>query len=195
MRIQLQMGPNYNRMIASLGIAGKMVVKACSEGLARGVKLASSNVVENYLTGSALKRRTGNLARAVDGWMEDDLDGVVGVRDGSAVGKYAWLLGPDQKTITPKNGKFLTIPIGENLTAAGVPRYTSPRQVEGGFFINTNGRLLFGYKKGKKGKFRALFTLVTSVLVQGTDALYDGVDESLDDIAGEIETRIAANLN
>jgi len=49
---------------------------------------------------------------------------------------------------------------------------------------------LFGFKRGKKGKFRPLFTLVKSVLVQGTGALYDGVMDSLDDIGGAIETEI-----
>ena len=53
------------------------------------------------------------------------------------------------------------------------------------------GRLLFGYKIGKKGKFRAMFTLVKSVFVQGTGALADGVLEKTDDgvgiIQGEVE--------
>jgi len=99
-------------------------------------------------------------------------------------------LSDEEKTITPKKGKFLTIPIGENLTGAGVARFSSPRQVPDGFFVKTKGRLLFGVKRGKKGKFRPLFVLVKSVFVQGTGALYDGVQDSLDDITESMQAEI-----
>lgn len=189
--IQLEMGPEFEQTVRDLSSMGKAVVEACSQGLAKGIKIAASNVVSNYLSGQALNRRTGRLAGAVDGWMVNPLEGVIGVQKSAAVSKYAWLLGDEQKTITPKNAKFLTIPIGEGLTGAGVARYSSPRQVPEGFFVKTKtGRLLFGYKKGKRGKFRALFTLVKSVFIQGSGALYDGVDESLDDITRCIETEI-----
>jgi len=190
MMIQLEMGPNFQQTAAELGGMGRAVIAACSEGLKKGVKLAAGHVSKDYLSGQSLKRRTGRLAGAVDGWMAGDLEGVVGVRPNTAVGKYAWLLGDESKTITPKRAKFLTIPIGENLTGAGVARFSSPRQVPDGFFVKTKGRLLFGYKRGKKGKFRALFVLVKSVFVQGTGALYDGVSESLDDITSDIESEI-----
>ena len=86
--------------------------------------------------------------------------------------------------------KIGTIPIGEGLTRAGVPRFRSPREKPEGFFVKTKGRLLFGYKRGKKGKFRPLFTLVKSVFVQGSGALYDGVMDSLDDIGRSMEDEI-----
>ena len=192
MIIQLEMGPNFQRTTNQLGSMGQALLDACSAGLDKGVKIAAGKVSEDYLSGQSLKRRTGQLARAVDGWLAAPLDGVVGVRPNSAVSKYAWLLGDEEKTIRPKNAKFLTIPIGENLTGAGVPRYTSPRQVPDGFFLKTkSGSLLFGYKKGKRGKFRALFTLVKSVFVQGSGALYDGTLDSLDDISDKIESEIA----
>jgi len=76
-------------------------------------------------------------------------------------------------------------------SGTGVARFTSPRQVEDGFFLKSKrGQLLFGRKNGKRGKFRPLFVLVTSVFVQGSGALYDGVMASLDDIADAIETEI-----
>ena len=173
---------------------GQSVIQACSEGLKKGIKLAAGKVTSDYLSGQALKRRTGRLAAAVDGWMAGDLDGVIGIRSGSLVSKYAWLLGDEQKTIVPKQAKFLVIPIGEGLTPAGVPRYSSPRQVPGGFFVKTKSRLLFGYKRGKRGKFRPLFTLVKSVFVQGSGALYDGVMDSLDDITGQMEAEIEKKI-
>jgi len=190
MMIQLEMGPEFPQTLKELSFMGQAVVKACSEGLKKGVKLAAGKVAEDYLSGQSLKRRSGQLARAVDGWMQAPLEGVVGVRPNSTVAKYAWLLGDESKTITPKRAKFLTIPIGENLTGAGVARFSSPRQVPDGFFVKTKGRLLFGYKRGKKGKFRPLFVLVKSVFVQGSGALYDGVMDSLDDITESMETEI-----
>lgn len=195
MMIQLEMGPGFRETLKELGSMGINLLQACSEGLAKGTKIAAGNVVSNYLTGQSLKRRTGNLARAVQGWLDGPLDGVVGVRDDAAVAKYKWLLSDEEKTIVPKRSKFLAIPIGENLTGAGVAKFSSPRQVQDGFFIKSKtGQLLFGYKKGKKGKFRALFVMVKSVFVQGSGALYDGTMDSLDDISGEIEKAIEAKV-
>jgi len=118
----------------------------------------------------------------------------VGVRENSAVDKYKWLLGDEQMTIRPKRAKFLTIPIGENLTSTGAARYSSPRQRPDGFFIESNGQLLFGYKNGKRGRFRPLFVLVKSVFVQGTGALADGVLANVDTIAAEIEKSLDKNI-
>ena len=129
--------------------------------------------------------------------MESKFDGVVGVRESSGVDQYKWLLGDEQKTITPKRGKFLAIPIGEALTPSGVvkAKFASPRLVKDGFFIKSRtGRLLFGYKVGKRGKFRPLFVLVKSVLVQGSGALYDGVMDKVDDIGRAMEDRIGVAL-
>ena len=59
-------------------------------------------------------------------------------------------------------------------------------------FVRTKqGRLLFGYKRGKRGKFRPLFVLVRSVFVQGSGALHDGVFDSVDDITEQMESEIA----
>ncbi len=190
MMIQLELGPEFQRTVSGLTSMGRAVLGACSAGLGKAVKFAAGNVIENYLSGQALKRRTGQLAREVDGWMAAELEGVVGVPETSTVSTYKWLLGEEEKTIVPRNAKFLTIPIGENLTGAGVPRFTSPRQVPDGFFVSTKGRLLFGTKRGKRGKFRPLFTLVKSVFVQGTGALADGVLESQDQMTDIIQEEI-----
>jgi len=188
--INIEMGPEFNATVAKLDSMGRAVLGAASTGLEKGAGIAASNVAENYLTGQALKTRSGMLKKAVDGWLAGPLNAVVGVRPNSAVDKYKWLLGDEDRTIVPKKGKFLAIPIGEGLTGSGVARFSSPRQVPNGFFVKTGGRLLFGYKRGKKGKFRPLFTLVKSVFIQGSGALHDGVMDSLDDIGGAIETEI-----
>lgn len=191
MKIVMQMGPGYKQVRDELLALGADIEQAASEGMAAGGHITAGAIARDYLSGQPLKRRSGQLARELDSWMDAPLDLVIGIPDGSTVEPYKWLLGDEQMTIRPKKGRFLTIPIGENLTSAGVPRYTSPRQVEDGFFLKSKGgQLLFGRKNGKRGKFRPLFVLVTSVFVQGTGALYDGVMASLDNIADSIEDAI-----
>ena len=190
MQIVLELGPEFQKTIAELGGLGDAVSNAVGVGLGKAVKFAGEHVVKNFLSGQYLKTRTGFLRKSIDGWMVGDFEGVVGVRPNAATEKYAWLLGDESKTIVPRNGKFLAIPIGENLTGAGVARFSSPRQVPDGFFVRTGGRLLFGYKHGKKGKFRALFTLVKSVFVQGTGALADGVLEAQDQMVETIQDEV-----
>jgi len=192
MMIRIEMGPGFDAVVADLSATGRRIVAAASRGLTKGAAIAAGNVVKNYLAGQALKMRTGQLAKYVGSWSPSALEAVVGVADKTPVDKYKWLLGDESKTIRPKSAKFLAIPIGENLTNAGVARFESPRDVEGGFFVRTKGRLLFGYKKGKtsRAKFRPLFTLVKSVFVQGSGALYDGVSESVDEVTASMQAEI-----
>jgi len=196
MIISLETTPEFHQRVKELSRAGKDILAALTRGLKDGVEDAAANVQENYLTGQSLKSRTGTLRRSVTGWLQDESTGAVGVAENAGASKYAWLLTDEQKTIRPKSGKFLTIPIGENLTGSGVPRWTSPRQRPDGFFVKSKaGKLLYGYKNGKKGKFRPLFVLVTQVTVKGSGALYDGVFDSLDDITGSMQKEIDEVLN
>ncbi|MFA5553466.1 MAG: hypothetical protein WDA68_02770, partial [Phycisphaerae bacterium] len=191
MIVQLQMGQEFNAAVSKLGAMGQELVEACSSGLQKGGKLAVGVIASDYLSGQSLKRRTGMLAKHIGSWLPGQLHLVIGVPDNSPVDKYKWLLGGESKTITPKRGKSLTIPIGEALTAAGVPKYQSVREASlqlGTTIFRLKGKNVLGYKRGKKGKFRPLFVLVKSVFVQGSDALADGVLDNLDVISGEIET-------
>ena len=194
MKLSIEMGSGFQKVVSDLGKAGGKVIDACSRGLAKGVKFAANKVISEHLTGQDLATRSGNLKRAVDGWMAGQLDGVVGVREQSAVDKYKWLLGTDQYTITPKKSKFLAIPIADGLTSAGVARYSSPREVEGGFFFKgKSGGLFFGVQSGKtkRSKINVLFTFVKSVTVTGSGALAAGVLESADNITESISDESA----
>lgn len=192
MKLSIELGPDAKKIISEVGAMGKSIAEAVSSGLSKGVKLASGKVVTEHLSGQDLATRTGNLKRAVDGWMEAAFDGVVGVRESAAVDKYKYLLGTEQVTITPKKGKYLAIPIGAGLTASGVARYSSPRQVPDGFFFTSKmGGLFFGKKFGKTDKsIKALFTFKKSVVVTGSGALAAGVLDSVDDITKEIGSEI-----
>ncbi len=191
MKFFIEMGPETGKVIAELGAMGNNIAGAVSEGIAEGVKFASGKVVSEHLTGQDLQRRTSNLSRAVDGWMEAPLDGVIGVREGSAVDAYKWLLGTEQKTITAKKS-FLAIPFGAGLTAAGVARYPSPRDVPDGFFFKgKSGGLFFGIKTGKTDRsIKALFILKRYVTVIGSGALLAGVLDSVDGITERINEKI-----
>lgn len=192
MKISLEMDSGSLRTIAEISAAGTNIVLACSSGLAKGVKGAANKVISEHMEGQDLATRSGNLKRAVDGWMEQPLDGVVGVRPNSAVDAYKWILGTESKTITPKQASFLCIPIGEGLTAAGVAKYASPRNVPNGFFFKgRGGGLFFGIKTGKTDRsIKALFILKKSVFVGGSGALLAGVLDSVDDITKSITDEI-----
>jgi hypothetical protein len=196
MMISLELGADFQATLASMTNAGKNIAAATSRGLGQAVKFAADNVSDNFITGQLLKVRSGGLRRAIQGWKESDFEGVVGVKESSAVESYKWLLGGEIKTITPKNGRLLAIPVGDALTGAGVLKsnYSGGlRNIEGGFFIRSKGKLLFGVRYGKteRSAFHPLFVLVPSVTVHGSDALAKGTLDAVDGMTRRIEDNIA----
>jgi hypothetical protein len=190
MQIQIETGPELRRAIQEIGQAADDLRQAVNDGLLTGGHYAAGTVVSSYMTGQSLKRGTGLLAQNVTAWSDGDMQVAIGVPDGSPVDHYKWILGDDIKTIIPKRAKYLTIPIGDNLSAGGVPKYKSPRDVPDGFFFKSKaGNLLFGHRLGKtsKARIRPLFVLKKSVTVIGSGALPDGVMDSIDDIALAIQ--------
>jgi hypothetical protein len=195
MQIVIDMGPKYKETLRALSSMGDRIDSAVSEGLAAGVKLASARVAKEHMSGQDLASRTGNLRRAIDGWMEGNLDGVVGIREKSAVEKYKWILGSEQKTIRPTSGKFLAIPIADGLTPAGVARFKSPRDVPDGFFFKgKSGGLFFGKRRGKtdKSKLMVFFIFKKKVTITGSGALAAGVLESVDEMTEAIGKKLEA---
>jgi len=193
MKLAFELGPEYRRAVNQLDAAADAIRQAAADGLLIGGHYAAGTVKADYLSGQALKRRSGQLAANVTAWPDGDLTVAIGVPDGSPVAAYAWLLGDETKTITPKKGKYLTIPIGENLTPTGQAKYSSPRDVPDGFFFRSkSGSLLFGYRAGKtdRARVRPLFVLKPSVTVIGSGALIDGVMDSIDDIGQAIEDEL-----
>lgn len=199
MQILFDMGESLTQAISGLDRASRELRGRVSRGMATGAAAIAGRIPADYLSGQSLKTRTGNLRRAVAGWMAGDLDAVIGVRDGAAVDRYKWLLGDNPenqpRVIRPKKGKYLTIPIGEALTASGVlkPKYSvGLRQIDGGFFLRSKGQLLFCIRRGKtsRAKIRPLFVLKTSVEVYDTGALPDGVLDNLDLMTDAIQEEI-----
>ncbi|MCE5186079.1 MAG: BNR repeat-containing protein [Planctomycetaceae bacterium] len=205
MQILFEIGPELQKTVSNLTDAAQQLHQAVNAGLEDGCKQIAAIGQSEFLSGQYLKRRTGNLARALDGWMAGDLEGVIGVRDQSAVDKYKWLLGDNPEhqplIIRPKTKKFLAIPIGENFTGAGVPRYNSPRDVPEDmkpFFLRgSDGQLFFAYRAGKtkRARIRLLFALVKEVEVYDTGALPDAVLDNLDKINDRINDQIGGLLS
>ena len=177
--------------IRELSAMGDAITAATTEGLQAAGKLAAAHVQENFLSGQYLNVRTGAMRRTVDSWPVSPTETIVGVPDNSPVDKYKYLLGDETVTIKPVKGRYLAIPIGENLTGSGVAKFSSPRDMQDGFFLRADdGDLFFGRRNGKRGKFRPFFVLKTEVTVQGTGALIDGTLEVADDMTAEISDRI-----
>ena len=62
MFIELKLGHDFQQTVSDLSRMGGDVLQAASRELGKGVKLAAGNVKKNFLSGQALKRRSGNLA-------------------------------------------------------------------------------------------------------------------------------------
>lgn len=102
-----------------------------------------------------LKRRTGGLARALDweatGETLTDLNARIFFR-GSGPGGPLRLVWAHEHgaTIRPRRRQWLTVPLPEALTAAGVPRRSSARAWENTFVQRSRrGNLLIFQKRGR----------------------------------------------
>jgi hypothetical protein len=197
MMISLELGADFQATLASMTNAGKKIAAATSRGLRHAVEFAADHVGENFITGQLLKSRSGYLRNAVQGWKESDFEGIVGVKPGSAVEHYKWLLGSEIKTITPTHGRLLSIPMRDAKTGAGVLKdeySVGLKNIDGGFFKElVPGKLFFVKRSGKTERSRllVLFLMVPSVTVHGSDALAKGTLDAEDGMTQRIEDNIA----
>ena len=106
-----------------------------------------TDVVRNFLSGQALKVRSGTLRRSVYPIYEERGNKVFsGVAFGVKYAKTHIGRKGTYEIIKPKRTKFLAIPMGEALTPAGVSRYRSPRDVPNTF---VKGEVIF-QRRGKR---------------------------------------------
>lgn len=103
-------------------------------------------------------------------------------------------------TVRPKNARVLTIPLPENLTAAGVARVASPRDVEGGFWRQGAQHPVFWgpgpTSGGLSGKWDAvpLFVGVPSVTIPERKPLRSALEENNAEIFARFQSEVAAAL-
>ena len=172
MEITIKLGDGYTAFINGLTKAPNAMSDAVDEGLAIGTTQAAAYLKQAIHKGTeGIQTRTGNLARAIKNYNipSEQHTYYLGVGEDRTVALYAWLLGSETKTIEPKQGKYLTIPMGSNVSPSGVPKFNSPRQVPQGFFFKKNGKLFFGVQEGDK--VNTLFVLKESVTITGSGAL------------------------
>ena len=197
MMITLELGPEFQATLASMTGLGDRIARAASKGLGDAVIFGADHVGKNFLTGQLLKRHSSDLANATQGWKESEFEGIVGVKEGSAVENYKWQLGggPDF-TIYPTAGhRLLSIPMKDAQTGAGVLKseYSGGlRDIEGGFFMKSGSRLFFVKRSGKTARSRLLFLflMAPSVKAHPTDALAKGTLDAVDGMTQRIEDSI-----
>lgn len=155
-----------------------------------------------------LAMRTGTLAKSpaftVGKGEESDTFPQLTVRVGGRAGgkelRYA-ALQEFGGTVRPVKGQFLAIPVGPALTAAGVPRFATARDVPGLTFIRLagNGAILAKVKKGR-GKnapstLEVWFDLRRSVTIKGKHFVRDGVRPAFDGFNVRIADAITRAIN
>ena len=137
-----------------------------------------------------LQKRTGNLTRAIFYRIEQFGMDVL-VRVGVDLMKAIYgRIHEHGGIITPKRAKYLTIPVGPNLTATGVMRvgareFISNPQSLGfaGSFVNPARTAIMGRKTG--GAIEAVFALKTSVTLKPTNYISSSLGENTDFIKDE----------
>jgi phage gpG-like protein len=132
--------------------------------------LAQRQMIEN-VSGRILKRRSGTLARSIAFTLEETstgLKGEVGVTKEGPAQRYAGIH-ITGGTITPRRARYLAIPLAPAaLTPAGVPRFSSPRQVSGLFVIRSKAGNLLLVRRHRRG-LQPFFLLVRSVTIPQRD--------------------------
>lgn len=144
-----------------------------------------------------LRRRTGRLAASVTTNVTATADGAeLRLLSGGGVVRYARLQDKGD-TIRPRFARMLAIPIAAGLTAAGVPRWASPRDVPGGFWLRRPGRPpIFvrpaGRKiKGIRARLDLLFVGAASVKVPPSRFATDAMLDASMGLSGRIRNRFA----
>jgi phage gpG-like protein len=127
--------------------------------------------LKQEVSGSSLNVKTGRLRTSIGSKVSLEADGLSavigsGVRSGKRL-PYA-NIHEDGGTITPKKGKYLTIPIGDNKRKDGLARFSASELINGykTFLLPTNrGKVLMAIIAGTP---KPMFALVTSVRIPGT---------------------------
>lgn len=170
---------------------GRIVAEA--EGLAK-----------SSLSGSVLRPRTGNLRRAIVTRVEPPQGAIVvgAIRAGGGAKdvRYASLHEQDgvtgtTRTVRPKKPDgFLAIPMGPALTASGVAKFASPRQVPDLRFIPIRGgsqaMLVKRTGRGKNASWVPWFHLVRSVTIPARPYLQPAMREASRDLNARMGTVI-----
>lgn len=125
---------NKNIIDQKFKVLQKDIIDGVDHSLLQAGAVVKRNVILN-LSNQVLKRRTGRLASSVNqrGVIRQGKARIVVINTGGgAKGKEVPYASIHEKggTITAKNGKNLTIPVGEALTPAGVARFSAREVIQ-----------------------------------------------------------------
>lgn len=197
--VQIQLDLMYKR------VSRETMNAAIALAFQRSATKIAAFIAKKFLSGQVLKRRTGMLARSVEGVYET-VSGLprvrVGVFRGPAVA-YA-RMHEFGGVIKPVKAKSLAVPVGKGaITPSGVSKFSSPRNYPGELdFIpilrgNLVGILVDPKEKNKAeaGRMRATYLLLRRVKVKPRPFLRPGVMAFLPALTKEVgnEIRKAAN--
>lgn len=152
--------------------------------------------------GARLRVRTGALRRSVQADLVDEGQGTLLLRlragHGTRELPYARIQ-EEGGTVRPR-GRFLAIPWpgGPALTAGGVGRYASPRDVPGLRFVPTRGgaggMLIKDQGKGRGARTTIWYLLVRQVQIRGVRYLGDAVDQERAVLADRLAEAVSVVL-
>ncbi len=174
---------------------GALAERALAEALAGGLAEAGACLVGRIVANAeadGIRSRTGHLLGSVGLWSEpgavDALEVFVGVPADSPAARYAYLLTDEDVHVLPRGHEYLAIPTGENLTAAGVARYDSPRQLDDLVFRGLTAGVMVGEE------YRPYFALATDVWIFGRGSMERAADEGRAEMVALVQERVDALL-
>ena len=191
-----------DRMMKTISV--EMVRLAVSISFRQASTKIGGFIAKKFLSGQVLRRRTGNLARSVEGRYEE-VDGLPIIRVGvfrSPAREYA-KIHEFGGVIKPKKARSLAVPVGSKaVTPAGVPRYASPREYPGelqfipilrgnvvGILVDPKER-----RKADEGRMKATYLLLRRVKVKPRPYLRPGVMAYLPELVKDVNRGIRRAL-
>ena len=161
-------------------------------------------ISKNYLSGQSLRRRTGTLARSVEGRYEMS-NGMPRIRVGVFRGPARVYAGIHERggTIYPRRAKALAVPVNNAVTAAGVSRFDGPRSYPGKLsFVpisrgNLVGLLVDDAERNRQDgeKMKAAYLLLRKVRIKPRPFLRPGVMQYLPRLVEEVSDKIRRALD
>lgn len=153
--------------LQKLADLGGNLPKVVGTGVRR-ILLELSNQITLQIRGGALHQRSGRLAKAwtVRGGAEVNVtETAVGAAGSIGTNNPYARIQEEGGTVKPVSAQMLAIPLGPAKTAAGVSRFSSPRQVPGLFMIKSRAGNLLLVKAAGRGALEAWYVLKTQVRI------------------------------
>lgn len=156
-----------------------------------GISQHLATYAREHFEESGLHVRTGDLRRSESALpTTEDERGV----SGGMVASQSLPYGPPQEfgaTIFPTHGQYLTIPLDEALTDAGVARFTAREAEDAGYKTFIRGKIIYGVKDGI---LYPLFLLVSFVVIPPRPFVTPVLKENQEYVERELKAAVDEGL-